>query len=442
MDILKIIKSAALTAGIFSFAAFGVSCTNNSVHDHEDDHGQNVELHDEHDHDNHDEDHEGHQEENHDDEHDIHKEDNDEQGHENHADHDEAIDLHEDELTELGIKVSPAGPGVISVSISLPGKITLDPDRVAHVVPRICGIASEIKKTVGDHVKKDEVLAVLESRELADGVADYLGAKKRASLTWSVYSSEKELWQKKITSRQEYLEAQSAYSEARINRNSAEQKLMALGLLKKDIKALSGKRDDLYTRYVIKAPFEGEVIYRPATLGELLGDDEAVFIIADLSEVWVDLDVFPQDLSLIKKGQKVTIMAGRGSSGISAEIDYVAPLIGEDTRTAKARVKLANPNGALRPGIFITAQVNTKTEKVKVLVPKDAVQTIAGEKVIFIKDEHGFETVPVKVGRATKTHIEILQGIAIGQSYVSEGAFVLKSKIITSGIDPHAGHGH
>ena len=116
--------------------------------------------------------------------------------------------------------------------------------------------------------------------------------------------------------------------------------------------------------------------------------------------------------------------------------------MGSESRTALARVVLANESGVFRPGLFITAQVAVSKTQAKVVVPKDAIQSLEGQKCVFIKDEHGFEPAFVEIGLENASHVEILSGLAAGQEYVTKGAFVLKSKIVTSTLDSHAGHGH
>ena len=177
-------------------------------------------------------------------------------------------------------------------------------------------------------------------------------------------------------------------------------------------------------------------------LGELVGQESTVFIITDLSSVWVDLQVYPKDLKHIKEGQKVTISADSEIPNVSSTIIYVGPIVGAESRTALARVILDNSSSVFRPGLFVTAQATISKTQSKVVVPKDTIQSFEGRKCVFIKDAHGFEPVFVEIGLENTNHSEILSGLAVGQEYVTKGAFALKSKIVTSTLDSHAGHGH
>ena len=194
--------------------------------------------------------------------------------------------------------------------------------------------------------------------------------------------------------------------------------------------------------YPIRTPFDGTIIDKHITLGEVVGDDAEVFVVADLSSVWVDLHVYPKDLMKIKKGQKVVISAGQTMPDAEGVISYVGPVVGAESRTALARVVLPNSSGVIRPGLFVTAKVAIDNVEADVIVPKDAIQTLEGKKCVFIKDEHGFEPSFITLGQSNTGFVQVTSGLNPGQQYVTKGAFELKAKIITSTLDSHAGHGH
>ncbi|MDT8421990.1 MAG: efflux RND transporter periplasmic adaptor subunit, partial [Desulfuromonadales bacterium] len=344
------------------------------------------------------------------------------------------------DLKEFGIELDTAAVGVLDQYVDLPGEIVLNTDRLAHVVPRVSGIVRQVDKAVGDQVSSGERLAILESRELADAKAAYLGAVEREKLARIYFEREELLWQKKVTSEQEYLNARQAQSEARIARTSAEQQLHALGCSEQELAALSGKTDHAYTHYTLSAPFSGTLIEKHITLGENVTTDTEVFTIADLSSVWVDINVYQKDLALIHKGQSVMIEIGHGIPQVSGKIAWVGPLVGEVTRTAKARVILDNPDGTLRPGLFVTAKVAVSSTAAGIVIPKSALQSFEGRSVVFVQDEDGFEPRPVLTGRENTTQVEILSGLQAGQRYVSQGAFTLKAQLSKGAFGD--GHNH
>ena len=114
----------------------------------------------------------------------------------------------------------------------------------------------------------------------------------------------------------------------------------------------------------------------------------------------------------------------------------------ESTRSATARVVLDNRDGAWKPGTFVTGFIATGQEALPVVVPRVAVQNIEGRDVIFVEHEGAFEMTPVTTGRADRTQVGIVSGLAVGTPYVAEGAFHLKATVVTSALGSHAGHGH
>lgn len=206
--------------------------------------------------------------------------------------------------------------------------------------------------------------------------------------------------------------------------------------------AKSSDENERLAWYPLRAPFDGTVIDKHITLGEVVGDDADVFVVADLSSVWIDLHVYPKDLMKIKKGQKVVISAGQTIPDAEGVICYVGPVVGAESRTALARVVLPNSSGVIRPGLFVTARVAVDNVEADVIVPKDAIQILEGKKCVFIKDEHGFEPGFITLGQSNTGFVQVTSGLNPGRQYVTKGAFELKAKIITSTLDSHAGHGH
>ena len=126
---------------------------------------------------------------------------------------------------------------------------------------------------------------------------------------------------------------------------SAERKLKALGLSESEMNSLNQQNDKELTHYAIRAPFDGVVIRKHMSLGEWVKEDQEIYLVADLSTVWVDIIVYAKDLSSLAIGQEATVrIDSNGVEGVG-KLSYVGPLVGEDTRTAKARVVLPNPDG-------------------------------------------------------------------------------------------------
>jgi cobalt-zinc-cadmium efflux system membrane fusion protein len=351
--------------------------------------------------------------------------------HEGHTEEGESqtVRLTEAHMRELGIAVETAGPGTLMTHLTLPGHVALNADHRAQIVPRIAGVVQQVLKNLGDPVRAGEVIAVIESRELADVKSAYLTAKERLSLADTAFRREEDLWKKKISPEQEYLEARRALAEARIELRTAEQKLQAIGLSQADLSQLPARADITFTRYSLTAPFEGTVIEKHVTLGEVVKDDAPAFVIADLRSVWVNLSIYPKDLSSVRKGQRVHMNAGDGIPEAHGSIAYVGPVVHEETRTALARVVLPNPEGYWRPGLFVTATIDAGTVEIPLLVPKSALQTVNGRASVFTLTLEGFALRPVTTGRSNNTHVEITAGLQAGERYAATQTFILKAEL-------------
>jgi membrane fusion protein, heavy metal efflux system len=339
------------------------------------------------------------------------------------------VRLEEAAIDESGIEVATAGPGRLQVHDNLSGEIAFDSDKLAHIVPRVAGVVREVHKNLGDTVRTGDVLAVLDSRDLADAKAAHLAAVARLSLAQANFSREESLRQGKITAEKEYLESKQALAEAQIALRLAEQKLHALGLTEDDLQTLPSHPETSYTRYEITAPIDGTVVEKHIVLGEVFKEDSnPCFVIADLSSVWVDLKVHQQDLSHVRPGQTAVI---RGGEDLQTEgtIAFVSNIVSETSRMAFARMTIPNPDGRWRPGLFVTGQVVIEEASAEVAVPKDSLVRLDGRTCVFLQTDRGFVPQAVVVGRSNDVSVEITAGLKAGQKYVSRGAYTLKSEL-------------
>ncbi len=407
---------------------------------HRDDpHGHTEAEHEEDVHDDHDDhdDHDAHEDE---DDHDAHAESGTDSHDESEAGHVDVVQLSSAELTEFGVELSTAGPGDLVSYVTLPGEIVINTDTMAHIVPRVGGIVRKVHKKLGDEVAAGEVIAELESRELAEIKVNYLSARERFTLAQEIFLREEKLWKKQISAEQDFLSTRQSLSEARIELRSAEQKLHALGFSENYLDKELNQPDANFILYKVTAPFAGTVIEKHITLGETVKEDSEVFIIADLRTVWADIKIYQKDLPLIKKGLSVRIDPGHGLPVGQGTISYVGPIIGESTRTAPARIELDNSAESWRPGMFITADIAAGNDKVELIIPKSALQTFEGSQVVFVQDEDGFEPKPVVLGRASTDQVEVVGGLHVGDRYVSKGAFTLKAQLSKGAFGD--GHNH
>ena len=251
-----------------------------------------------------------------------------------------------------------------------------------------------------------------------------LSAQKRLELARATFTREKHLWEAKISAEQDYLQARQAMREMEIAVHNAQQKLIALGASP----TVSVNSGTLLNRYEIRAPFDGMVVEKHIALGEAVKEDASIFTISDLSTVWADIIVSAKDLNVVGVGKQVTIKATAFDSTASGIVSYVGALMGEQTRTAKARVTLSNPQMAWRPGLFITVDLPAKESDVPIAVASDAIQMVKNQATIFIRVPGGFVAQPVTTGLSDGKVTEIVAGLMPGTEYAVNGSFVIKSE--------------
>ena len=343
------------------------------------------------------------------------------------------VELDEETLQSAEIDIETAGPARIKTVLELPGEMTLNMDRVAHVVPRLAGVVADVHKDLGDVVKRGEILAVLDSRELADLKSEYLSALKRLELAQTLFDREKRLWERRITAEQEYLGSQQALAEAEITLQAASQKLLALGLTEKELIRLVQAPNDALTRYEIRSPLDGTVIEKHLTKGEAVAADADILMIADLSVVWADVTVYVKDLAVVKTSQPVTVRSKELQLEAEGTVSYLGPVVGERTRSAKARVELSNMDGKWRPGLFVTVTVVSEEAEVPVAVLAEAIQTYRDWSVVFAQYGNLFEIRPIEMGRSDGQWVEVLSGLDAGQRYAAGNSFVLKAELGKAG---------
>jgi membrane fusion protein, heavy metal efflux system len=339
------------------------------------------------------------------------------------------VHLSDQQIKQFGVDTGAAGPGRLRLEVVLPGEVALNADRVAHVVPRVSGVVREVHKNLGDTVLRGEIMAVLESRELADSTASYLAARERLNLARANFAREEQLWQKKISPEQDYIQSKNALAECGIELRNVEQKLRALGFSDDYITRLPDRPEKAAVLYEMAAPFDATIIEKHVSLGEVLKEDTAAFVIADLSSVWVNLDVHQKDLPLIRIGQTAAVSIGSSGATVEGRISFLEPMAEETNRTIHARVVMPNGGGKWRPGLFVTGRILADDVKVPILVPNEALVMVGGKSCLFLKEGDKFKLQQVTTGRTNGTSTEILLGLDAGQIYVVKGAFTLKSEL-------------
>lgn len=331
------------------------------------------------------------------------------------------VQLSEEARANAKLELATAGSGKVWVTATLPGEVALNADRVAHISPPVSGTVREVKADLGQRVKKGDLLLVMESRELAELSREARATSQRVQRAEADLKRVEGLVADGVVADKERLAAKSELEQARIARDAAGQMLASAGT--------SGG-----ATLSLRAPIDGVVIEKHAALGEVLKDDSRVFVVADLSTVWVDLAVYAKDLARVDVGQRVRVF----SDGIDAPAEGTIAFLGATAsvadRTANARVVLTDPGPRWRPGLFVTAEVAVAEEDAALVVEDDAVQTVEGQPSVFVLEGDAFEARAVKLGKAGVREdgvrvVAVLSGLEPGARYVRKNAFVLKAEL-------------
>ena len=302
--------------------------------------------------------------------------------------------------------------------------IAYDATRRAEINARAPGVVRTLKVDIGAKVASGAALAVIESAQVGEDRSRLDSANARVLAAEANHKREEEMFAKGVSSKRDVEVARQALDEARAARAAASS---ALGVV--------GARGGGST-YTLTTPLAGTVVRRTATIGHMVSVDEALFEVVDTSAMWAEVDVPEAQLGNVASGQNVTLtvenIADRTFTGV---LDYVAPEVDPTSRTAKARVALKNPDGALRANMFARAEIALANAKPTVMVPAAAVQRAKGVALVFVRlAADQFEARRVKIGLAQGDLVEIVEGVVAGEAVATRGSFLLKTETLKGAI--------
>jgi membrane fusion protein, heavy metal efflux system len=353
----------------------------------------------------------------------------------------ERIDLDDDQIRDAGIVLARVAGGALKRHFLAPGSLVPDADHIGRVSVRVLATVAELRKRLGDSVEKGEIVAVIESREVADAKSEYLAARLTNDLQQTLYSRQKTLVETRTVSENEFLRTRLTANDAQIKLDGSRQKLFALGLSESEIADLPNQPQETLHKQFLRAPISGRVSERRVDLGGLIGregQESELFVIVNLDDVWVDLAVSPEDIASVREGGPITVRAIGTADEARAQVIFVSPLLDRETRNARVIATMPNTDHRWKPGTFITAKVPLESAPSKLLVPRTALQTVKGKPTLFVRDAGGFEARPVRTGREDDDDVEILGGLAAGETIAVANSFTLKAELEKADAE----HGH
>ncbi|WP_442678302.1 efflux RND transporter periplasmic adaptor subunit [Sphingomonas sp. ASY06-1R] len=329
----------------------------------------------------------------------------------------DAVVLSARQIADAGIEVARPTVGGVAGAIELPALVQGDPQGVQVVSATIGGRLVALTRNLGQSVRQGDPLAVIESREAASLKAEVEAARARAALAQSNLRREQRLFAERVSPEQDLVAARTAATEAGIALRLAQQQLGA-----------TGGGGGALNRIAMRSPISGQVIARPAVLGQTVDANAELYRVANLSRVSIAASVPPADAGRIRPGMRVEVTAaGRRQEG---RVSFVSPALDEATRLVQVIATLDNAGGTWRVGEPVTASfMLPATGGGGVAVPSTAVQSVENRTVVFVRTPSGFRAVPVTTGRRQGDQVVIVSGLAGQERIATTNSFTLKAEL-------------
>jgi membrane fusion protein, heavy metal efflux system len=335
-----------------------------------------------------------------------------------------------DEMAGAAVASVPVEEHDIDDVLVTSGRVSFDEAHVAHVTSPVSGRVERIDGALGQHIRKGQVLAVIRSPDLGDATADLAKAEAERIATEHAYERAKLLREGGGASDAVVEQAQDAWRIARAELERAQEKV-----------ALFHAGQGVTEGYPLTSPIEGTVLARTVTPGfEIQGTYSGgslpeLFTVGDLDDVWVYADVYEKDLARVHAGENVSVSVTGVPQPYQGQVDYVADMLDPQTRTARLRCTIPNPDHRLEPEMYGTVRVNVAAIRA-LSVPRTAIMHLAGQSLVFV--ERGpapdgrmrFERLPVIVDESgEKLFVPVQHGLDRGEKVVAKGAEALSTRL-------------
>ncbi len=341
---------------------------------------------------------------------------------------------------ELGIQTALVTRVQHMHELQAPAETAYDANRYAEITPRVSAFVREARVDLGQKVGAGEVVAVVDSAEVSSAKAQYLSGKATLAYEEDNFRRVDSLTKSELLRARERPLALSALNQARATTLGAEQKLRNFRFGDADLAGIL-KSSDTNPLLEITSPIDGTVVFRHAVVGEGVEPSTKLYTVADISKLWLWIDVFERDIRSIKPGQGVHFTVYGSSSAseettVTGKITWVGTEVNEKTRTTKVRAEVPNPDGSLRANQFGRARIRIGEEHMALTVPKAAVQRYEGVDLVFLQERPGVyrpQRIKTKsLGRGDA--VEVAWGLEEGQEVVTAGAFLLKTEVMKGSI--------
>jgi len=356
-----------------------------------------------------------------------------------HAD-DGGLKLKPEEAQRAGIKLETLAAQPLSDSVSVTATIHANQDKLARIAPRVEGRVVSVSAHLGDRVRPGQALATLDSLAIGEAAAAWSQAQADHRVAEADFKRAEGLNVEEIIAKKDFLRAKSDYEKANGAVRAAEDRLRLLGV------APARGTDRVASTFALTAPFAGTVIEKTAAMGQLASPSEALFVVADLSTLWIEADLTEALLAKVRPGAPATVtVAAYPGERFEGKVTYVAPMVDKDKRTIPARIEIANKDGRLKPEMFANATITSsgagsKAASEALTVPDDAIVLMQGLPTVFVfeKGKGEYEQRAIEPGEKVGGRTVVKSGLEAGEQVVAAGAYALKARLLKSQIgDEH-----
>ena len=347
------------------------------------------------------------------------------------------LHLTAEELARTVVEVSPVVRGAMLVPRQYTATVQANENELAEVTTLIKGRVVKVHVDVGQDVKKDALLAMLHSTDLGVAEGTYLKSAAKLHEAKLAHERARDLYEQKVVSLAELQRREATMKTAQAEAREARNRLELLGVPRQEVERLD-REDTIKADVSLRAPFDGRVIMRNITRGEVVEAQQKLFTVADLSAVWVVGNVPEKDVQFIRKDQKVDVIVSAYPHAIvPGTITYLGDVLDPATRTMRLRVTVQNPGRLLKPEMFATVLVYATPTPDALTVPIEAVQNGPTGTIVFVqRGTNDFEVRTVKVGSEQGEVVTVLEGVSVGEQVVTKGSFMLKSEMERHKIEP------
>lgn len=331
-------------------------------------------------------------------------------------------------IQRASIKTTTVGTAVASTTTTVPGTVASNAYRDLKVNALVGGVIRQVRPELGATVRPGEPLAVILSNELAEAQMKYLSMRAMLEADHAKLERSQKLFEMGAVARQELEGVEATHSGHASEVAAYRQRLLLYGLTPGQVGELRDS-SQVVSEVTVPAPLGGVVVSRSVNPGQVVAAGQELFVVTDLSTVWIIGDLYEKDFPSVRVGTSATIVVPTTGRSLRGRVAYIDPRVDPSTRTAKVRVEVANDTGALKLGMFVNVGLETAGVEHRVLVPRSAVQSIGERQVVYIAAGEGrFVERTVKMGAVVGDHVEVVDGLKAGEHVVNEGSFFLRAE--------------